>query len=45
MSQLVERIETPMRLHNRYTAGTATSRFLHGIAEGRILGERCPSCS
>ena len=33
-----------MRLEYRYSAGEATSRFLHGIAQGKILGQRCPSC-
>lgn len=34
-------------MHIDFTAytGTAQSRFLKGIVEGRILGERCPSCS
>jgi hypothetical protein len=33
-----------MRLEYQYTAGIATSRFLHGIGQGKILGQRCPSC-
>lgn len=37
-------IKTPMRLEYRYSAGEATSRFLHGIAKRKILGQRCPSC-
>lgn len=41
----VRSIKTPMRLEYQYTAGTATSRFLHGIGQGRILGQRCPSCT
>ena len=40
----VTNIKTPMRLEYRYSAGVATSRFLHGIAQGKILGQRCPSC-
>jgi uncharacterized OB-fold protein len=34
-------------MHIDFTAytGTAQSRFLKGITERRILGERCPSCS
>ena len=44
MSEPVTRIKTPIRLDYRYTAGTATSRFLHGIGQGKILGQRCPSC-
>jgi len=41
----VTNIKTPMRLEYRYSAGIATSRFLRGIAQGKILGQRCPSCS
>ncbi len=35
---------TPAQLDYRFTAGEATSRFLRGVAEKRILGERCPVC-
>jgi uncharacterized OB-fold protein len=44
MSDTVESIMTPIRLDYRYTAGRATERFLRGMAQGRILGQRCPSC-
>jgi uncharacterized protein len=37
-------IETPIRLEYSYTPGSIQSRFLRGIAEGRILGFRCSSC-
>jgi uncharacterized protein len=40
----VTTIETPIRLEYRFTAGLATSRFLRGVAEGRLLGQRCPRC-
>jgi uncharacterized OB-fold protein len=40
----VTNIKTPMRLEYRYSAGQATSRFLRGIAQGKILGQRCPTC-
>ena len=40
----VTNIKTPMRLEYRYSAGVATSRFLRGIGQGKILGQRCPSC-
>jgi uncharacterized OB-fold protein len=38
---IVERL-----LHLDYTAspGTAQARFLKGLEQGRILGERCPKC-
>ena len=44
MSDTVESITTPIRLDYRYTAGRATERFLRGMAQGRILGQCCPSC-
>ncbi len=44
MSEPVRIIRTPVRLEYRYTAGEAQSRFLRGIAAGRILGQRCPQC-
>jgi uncharacterized OB-fold protein len=40
----VRSIRTPARLEYEFTAGAATSRFLRGIAEKRILGERCGVC-
>jgi uncharacterized OB-fold protein len=40
----VRSIRTPARLEYVFTAGEATSRFLRGIAERRILGERCGRC-
>ena len=40
----VRSVRTPARLDYRYTPGLATSRFLRGIAERKILGERCPVC-
>ncbi len=44
MSEPVKSIQTPIRLEYGYDAGRAASRFLHGLAEGRILGQRCPGC-
>lgn len=40
--ELVRSVRTPARLEYTYTAGMATTRFLNGIAEGKILGERAP---
>ena len=37
-------IGAPIRLEYDYTPGEATSRYLRSIAEGRIVGQRCPSC-
>ncbi len=44
MENPVEEIQTPIRLDYQYTAGEATARFLRGLKQGRILGQRCPSC-
>lgn len=41
----VTSIQAPIRLEYEYTAGRASTRFLHGMAEGRILGQRCPECA
>jgi uncharacterized protein len=37
-------IITPVRLHYEHTASAAESSFLRGLAEGRLLGQRCPAC-
>jgi uncharacterized OB-fold protein len=42
--EAVRSVRTPARLDYRFTPGVATSRFLHAIAEKRIMGERCPIC-
>lgn len=41
--ELVRSVRTPARLEFTYTAGLATTRFLKGIAQGKILGERAPA--
>lgn len=41
----VRLLEMPARLDYTFTAGAATTRFLRGLAEKRILGERCPECA
>jgi uncharacterized OB-fold protein len=42
--ELVKSISTPVALDYDYVTGRAQSRFLRGIAEGRILGQRCIEC-
>jgi uncharacterized OB-fold protein len=42
--ELVKSITTPVILDYDYVTGRAQSRFLRGIAEGRILGQRCIEC-
>jgi hypothetical protein len=38
----VQSIVTPIRLEYTFSAGDAAQAFLHGLAEGKILGRRCP---
>jgi uncharacterized protein len=40
----VRSIRTPARLDYTFTAGVATSKFLRGLANKQILGQRCPKC-
>jgi uncharacterized OB-fold protein len=42
--ELVKSIVTPVVLDYDYVTGRAQSRFLRGIAEGKILGQRCVEC-
>jgi uncharacterized OB-fold protein len=35
---------TPIRLHYRHSTSVEESAYLHGLAEGRIVGRRCPAC-
>ena len=34
----------PVRLHYEHTASPEESRFLRGLADGRLLAQRCPAC-
>ena len=45
MAARVFGIKTPIRLQYTYAAGRAPARFLRAIAEGRIVGQRCPVCA
>jgi len=40
----VTEIITPIRLRYRHSASPAETRYLHGLADGRLLGQRCPAC-
>jgi uncharacterized OB-fold protein len=40
----VRALRIPARLDYTFTAGEATSRFLEGITDKKIFGERCPVC-
>jgi uncharacterized OB-fold protein len=38
----IQVLRTPIELDYHYTAGQSASRFLKAIAEGKLLGQRCP---
>jgi uncharacterized OB-fold protein len=40
----VTMITTPIRLHYQHSASAEESRYLRGLAEGRLIGQRCPAC-
>ena len=37
-------ITTPVRLRYEHTTSAGESSYLRGLAEGRLLGQRCPAC-
>jgi uncharacterized OB-fold protein len=43
--QLVTMITTPVQLSYEHTASPAETAYLHGLAQGRLLGQRCPVCA
>jgi uncharacterized OB-fold protein len=43
-SEPVTVMTAPIRLEYTFGAGTAQSRFLLGLLEGKIRGQRCPAC-
>jgi len=40
----VTMVTTPVRLHYEHTASPGETAYLHGLAAGRMLGQRCPAC-
>jgi uncharacterized OB-fold protein len=40
----VTMITSPIHLGYRHSASPEESRYLRGLAEGRLLGQRCPAC-
>lgn len=42
--ETVTMLTTPIRLEYTHTASRQESRFLRGLLEGRLLGQRCPAC-
>ncbi|MEU8240099.1 OB-fold domain-containing protein [Actinoplanes missouriensis] len=40
----VEIMTTPIRLHYRHTTSDEEDAYLRALAEGRLIGQRCPAC-
>jgi uncharacterized OB-fold protein len=40
----VRMLTTPIRLSYRHSASAEESRYLRALAEGTIIGQRCPAC-
>jgi len=40
----VTSVVTPIRLRYQHMVSPEETRYLHGLAEGRLLGQRCPAC-
>jgi uncharacterized protein len=40
----VTMMTAPVRLHYEHTASPGESSFLRGLADGKLLGQRCPAC-
>ena len=41
-SEPIEVLRIPVELEFQYTAGQSASRFLRGLEQGKLLGQRCP---
>jgi uncharacterized protein len=44
VAEPVRSTKTPAHLEYRYSPGLAASRFLQGVAQKKLLGQRCPVC-
>jgi uncharacterized OB-fold protein len=42
--ETVTMVTTPVQLAYEHSASPEESRYLRGLAEGRLLGQRCPEC-
>ena len=40
----VTMMKAPMRLEYEFTPGVAQSKNLHGLEQGKFIGQRCPKC-
>jgi uncharacterized OB-fold protein len=45
MSEPIRVVPMPVRLEYTVTAGRTYSRYLHALAQKRIIGGRCPRCT
>jgi uncharacterized protein len=43
-SEPVSIMTTPVHLHYHHSASPEESRYLRGLANGRLIGQRCPAC-
>jgi hypothetical protein len=43
-AQPVTMVTTPIHLRYQHTVSPEESRYLRGLATGRLLGQRCPAC-
>jgi uncharacterized protein len=41
----VTMVTTPIHLRYQHTTSTEESRYLRGLAEGKVIGQRCPACA
>lgn len=44
MKSEIEKLITPIRLEYTIVPGRARTRFLNGLEQGRLIGQRCPEC-
>ncbi len=43
-AEAVTMVTTRIRLHYQHSASAEESRYLRGLAEGKVIGQRCPAC-
>jgi len=43
--EMITGIDVPITFKYKYTASATTARFLEKMKQGKIVGQRCPSCS
>jgi uncharacterized protein len=40
----IKMVTTPVKLHYQHVASAGESAFLRGLADGKLLAQRCPAC-